>query len=39
MFNAIQTEIAFKTGVPQTAMTCSKLTIETLEHGTKYAQS
>ena len=39
MFYAIQTEIAFKTGVPQTAMTCSKLAIETLEHGAKYGQS
>ena len=29
----------FETGYPQSAFTCSKLTIETLEQGVKYVQS
>ena len=36
----LHTAASFNTGnLPQSAITCSKLTIETLEQGVKYVQS
>ena len=35
----IQTLIKFLLAIPQPEITCSKLTIETLEQGVKYVQS
>ena len=39
LFRNVRVQIRQNTEYPQQAITCSKLTIETLEQGEKYVQS